>query len=154
MKRCIQFPIKGSFYYSADMAMDLSLLHPGEPLKLQAEPDNIYDKNAVQIWLPKSIQACFEDNDSNKNAIISHGLLLGYVPRTLAPKITFYIQHQDPLEVTVRHCARLGKQIEIDCQLTINLAWLHYLNLMIHAKIVTQLHRLKRFKQRLFLNKI
>ena len=150
MKRRIQFPIKGSFYYSADMAMDLSLLYPDEPLKFQLEPDNIYDQNAVQIWLPKSVQACFEDHDSNEDAVISHGLLLGYVPRTLAPKIAFYIRHQDYLEVTVRRCARLGKQIEIDCQVTINQAWLHYLNLMIHATIVTQLHRLKRFKQRLF----
>ena len=150
MKRRIQFPVKGSFYYSADMAMDLSLLYPDEPLKFQREPDNIYDKNAVQIWLPKSVQACFEDND-NKDAVISHGLLLGYVPRTLAPKIVFYIQHQGPLEVTVRHCARLGKQIEIDCQVTIHQAWLPYLNLTIHALIVTQIHRLKRFKQRLFI---
>ena len=150
MKRCIQFPVKGTYYYSADMSMDLSLLCADEPLKFQLEPDNIFDKNAVQIWLPKSIQACFENNDSNEDALISHGLLLGYVPRTLAPKIAFYIQHQGPLEVSVRHCARLGKQIEIDCQVTINQAWLQYLNLMIHATIVNQFHRLKRFKQRLF----
>jgi len=150
MKRRIQFPVKGAYYYSADMAMDLSLLYPDEPLKFQLEPNNAFDKNAVQIWLPKNVQACFEDNDNNKDSLISHGLLLGYVPRTLAPKIAFYIKHQGALELTVRHCARLGKQIEIDCQVTINQAWLHYLNLMIHAKIVTQLHRLKRFKQRLF----
>lgn len=154
MKRRIQFPVKGSFYYSADMAMDLSLLKPDEPLKFQLEPDNIYDKNAVQIWLPKSVQACFEDNKDIEDALISNGLLLGYVPRTLAPKMVFYVKHQGPLEVTVRHCARLGKQIEIDCQVTINQAWLHYLNLMIHAAIVNQLYRLKRFKQRLFFKQI
>ena len=150
MKRRIQFPIKGAFYYSADMAMDLSLLSPDEPLKFQPEPDNVFDRNAVQIWLPKSVQACLEDNNESDDTLITHGLLLGYVPRTLAPKIAFYIKHQGPLEVTVKHCGRLGKQIEIDCQTTINQAWLQYLNLFIHATIITQLHRLKRFKQRLF----
>ena len=150
MKRRIQFPIKGAYYYSADMAMDLSLLHQDEPLKFKLEPDNHYDKNAVQIWLPKNIPTCLEDNNDKEDIVMSHGLLLGYVPRTLAPKMVFYIQHKDPIELTIKRAARRGKQIEIDCQVTINQAWLPYVRLMIHAAVVTHLHRLNQFKQRVF----
>ncbi|HHT00294.1 MAG TPA: hypothetical protein ENK73_05490 [Thiomicrospira sp.] len=146
MKRTIQFPIKGTFYYSASMALDLSLLKPDETLCFQLEPDNEFDKNAIQIWLPKSVQACFENQT---DTLITHGLLLGYVPRTLAPKLRFYIKQNQVIELKVRHYASLGKQIEIDCQVTIDQAWLAYLSLFIQAKIVSHLHRLKRFTQRL-----
>jgi len=149
MERTLQFPIKGTFYYSADMALDLSLIAPDSPLCFQLEPDNQYDKNAIQIWLPKSIQACFENRTDD---VISHGLLLGYVPRSLAAKLVPYIQNKAVTALTARHYAKIGKQIEIDCQVTINQAWLAYLQLLIHTKIIISLHRFKRLKDRL-LNK-
>lgn len=147
MKRSVQFPIKGTFYYAADMAIDLSLLTIGDVLHFQLEPQNPYDNNAVQIWLPKTIQHGVEDQI---NPVIGNGLLLGYVPRSLAPKIGFHIQNQGTLTLRIKHYAKYGKQIEIDCLVTIDQAWLHYLSLLIHAKFVSQIEILKRFKQRIW----
>ncbi|WP_029408046.1 hypothetical protein [Thiomicrorhabdus sp. Milos-T2] len=159
MKRNIRFPIKGTFYYGADIAIDLSLLAPQKPLLFSLEEDNLYDKHAIQVWLPHN-----QDMNQNKkqdkkqnikqemtsNTISNdpvNGLLLGYVPRSLAPKMGWYIKHQGNLELKVIHFAKLGKQIEIDCTVTLDQAWLSYLTLFIQAKVITQLMRFKRFRK-------
>lgn len=144
MKKSIRFPIKGTFYYAADIAIDLSMLAPKEPLRFLAEEDNTYDKHAIQIWLPKKLESSYPNQTSNDP---SNGLLLGYVPRSLAPKMGFYIKHQGNLELKAIHFSKHGKQIEIDCIVTIDQAWLSYLTLLIQAKIITQLMRLKRFRK-------
>ncbi|BCN93895.1 hypothetical protein THMIRHAM_16800 [Thiomicrorhabdus immobilis] len=141
----MQFPIKGTFYYAADMAIELSLLAIDETLRFQLEPENPYDENAVQIWLPKAVHAYIKNHSKQE---MTHGLLLGYVPRSLAPKIASHVQHPESLDLRIKHYAKHGKQIEIDCLVTIDQAWLNYLSLLIHSKFISQIERFKRFKQR------
>lgn len=59
LKSCLQpkpwqwvLPIKGSFYYDAELAEAAGWLMIGRELQLRCEPDNPYDSQAVQIFLP------------------------------------------------------------------------------------------------------
>ncbi|WP_040727969.1 HIRAN domain-containing protein [Thiomicrorhabdus sp. Kp2] len=138
MKRLISFPIKGTFYYSAFLAMQENLISKNTPLIFKLEPDNRYDKNAIQIWLPTT--------DSSSEL----GLLLGYVPRSLSKKLNFLFSHNLITDIHVIHCAQQGKLIEVDCQITVNQAWQHYLLLVIQSQWITKWHKLNRLTQRLF----
>jgi hypothetical protein len=116
MLNTIQFPIKGTYYYAADLALESNWIDHNAQLTLIAEPDNPYDKNAIQVWCDNP-----DKNQTNK-------LLLGYVPRALAkqlsPYLKIYLKNSYPLHTQVIHRAKSGKSIEIDCQIQLNLSWL------------------------------
>ncbi len=112
MTKTIQFPIKGTFYYAADLAIEAQCLTLKTRLTFKREPDNIYDAHAIQIWSNHSAQ---------KDA--APQLLLGYVPRALAKQLSPAMQAGIQYSPCVIHVAQKGKQIEIDCQVQVNFSW-------------------------------
>ncbi|GAB6070783.1 hypothetical protein JCM30760_18800 [Thiomicrorhabdus hydrogeniphila] len=145
MQRTITLPIKGTFYYSAYDAMQEGLLTKNTILSLKPEPDNGFDKNAMQIWLPVNSDKTYDKTHANQL-----GLLLGYVPKSLSAKISHLYSHHLISEIHIVHYAQLGKRIEIDYQILINQAWLPYVWLFIQSKIIAKIYSLKRTKERLF----
>ncbi len=139
MRRLIKFPIKGTFHYAAELALDQGLVHPGLELAFKAEPENSYDRYAIQIWIANQNQQTEPDQ--------MHGYLLGYVPRVMSKNLTAILQRQSSTKLTVVHKARLGKRIEIDCMLEIEQAWWPYLYLFAQALFATHTFKLKRFTQ-------
>lgn len=138
MKSLISFPIKGTFYYSAFLAMQDNLITKNTPLAFELEPDNIFDPYAIQIWLPVI--------DSPEEL----GLLLGYVPKSLSKKIHRLFTHNLITHIHIIHSAQQGKLIEIDCQITIDQAWQHYWRLLIQSQWVAKWHKLNRLTQHWF----
>lgn len=139
-----QFPIKGTFYYAAEIAFDENLLTNNTALKLVAEPDNAYDRHALQIFLPTT-----QDSANNAPSIDAlntdtPGLLLGYVPRQLSPIISRQLKVPFTYSLQVIHRARLGKRIEIECLLETHLPWFTALNMRLLTIWVQQLKRLKK----------
>jgi hypothetical protein len=148
MLQSYQLPIKGTFYYAAEIAFDENLLTNNSVLQLRAEPDNGYDRHALQIFLPTT-------QDSSSNRVPSSealnrdnpGLLLGYVPRQLSPIISRQLNSSCTYSLQVIHKARLGKRIEIECLLEMHLPWFTALNLRLLIIWVEQLKRLKRVRR-------
>lgn len=137
MSRQIQFPIKGTFYYSAELALDLDLVQQGTLLKFRAEPDNRFDQFAIQIWLP------------TKSEETESGYLLGYVPKVMSKKLSLALQKKPHTGLNVTHIAQRGKYIEIDCLLSIQQPVLPHLYLSILSAFASKMHRLKRLTQNL-----
>ncbi len=96
----ITLPIKGTFYYSASEAEKSGQLINTAPLKLIAEPDNDYDRYAVQIW-----------SQGKKS------LLLGYIPRTHSSWVSFLIHKDRITSVTIEHSYRQYQRVHIQCTL-------------------------------------
>ncbi len=148
MLQSYQLPIKGTFYYAAEIAFDENLLTNTTALQLIAEPDNGYDRRALQIFLPIT-------KDSSNNRIPSiealnadtPGLLLGYVPRQLSPIISRQLKSSCTYSLQVVHKARLGKRIEIECLLEMHLPWFTALKLRLLVIWVQQLNRLKKVQR-------
>ncbi len=61
MLQSYQLPIKGTFYYAAEIAFDENLLTSNTALQLLPEPDNGYDRYALQIFLPT-----MQDSSNNR----------------------------------------------------------------------------------------
>ncbi len=159
MHRQIKFPIKGTFYYAAELAMEQDLIDPETRLMFIAEPDNCYDQYAIQIWLPSQADTSITTNSSADASTDTHakpGYLLGYVPRTMSKQLSRILQAQPSLEaeptldLKVVHRARMGKRIEIDCLLSLEQSLLPYLYLASLSMLSIQLHNLKRFTRNLF----
>lgn len=148
MLQSYQLPIKGTFYYAAEIAFDENLLTNNSVLQLLAEPDNGYDCHALQIFLPTT-----QDSSSNRVPsgealnVDTPGLLLGYVPRQLSPIISRQLKMSCTYSLQVIHRARLGKRIEIECLLKMHLPWFTALNLRLLIIWVEQLKRLKRVRR-------
>lgn len=132
MNKLIHFPVKGTYYYAADVAIEQALIQPNVPLTFKSEPNNPYDKHAIQIWLPTQEQP-------------TQGLLLGYVPRQLAPIIEHHLQKHPNLYPRVIHKASMGKTIEIDCALLLETTWQEQISLTITNFWVKVIHRLQKW---------
>lgn len=156
MKRTIQLPIKGTFYYSAFLAMQDELLNNGTALILIPEPENTYDRYALQIWLPISQNINNQEqpgmfkSELLEPGLLEPGLLLGYVPKSLSKNFHTLYTNNQLTDLHIIHAAQQGKRIEIDCQITIYQAWLPYLSLFIQSKLIAKLYLLKRTKERWF----
>jgi len=145
MQRAITLPIKGTFYYSAYAAMQGGLLSKNTTLSFIPEPDNIFDKHAIQVWLPVNSNKTNDKTDLNQQ-----GLLLGYVPKSLSAKISHLHTHHLISDIHIVHCAQQGKRIEVDYRIRVNLTWLPYLWLFIQSQLIAKLYMLKRTKERWF----
>ncbi len=147
MLKSYPFPIKGTFYYAASIAIEESLITKHALFELQAEPDNAYDCHALQIFLRPPKTGSVKTNPipatSNESA---PGLLLGYVPRQLAPIISKQLHTHKEYNLQVIHRVKMGKFIEIDCLLEIQLPWLSALNLRLLAFWVQQLNHFRRLR--------
>jgi len=153
MIKVIRFPVKGTYYYSAALAMDLDLLQNKQLLEFELEPANQHDKNAIQIWLPKTPSKLSDDTQDTD----SKGLLLGYLPRLLAKTLHRKIQHQQVAQLQIEHFAQLGSLTEIDCSLEVDFskqdkltARLLFIQLYLLTLLANQIHHFKRWKQRHF----
>jgi hypothetical protein len=148
MYKSYQFPIKGTFYYAAAIVIDESLMTNNTLFELQAEPGNAYDQYAVQIFLrpPQAVSAntLLIPNDSNPNY---PGLLLGYVPRQLAPLISQPLKSHAQYSLQVIHKAKMGRHIEMDCLLRVQLPWFTALNLRLLTLWVQQLNHFKKLRR-------
>ena len=74
MQRRIRFPIKGTYYYAAELAIDMGLLQQGTHLQLRFEPENLYDSYAIQVWLNNSNDETLFNNEPERS---EQGYLLG-----------------------------------------------------------------------------
>ncbi|WP_019555720.1 HIRAN domain-containing protein [Thiomicrorhabdus arctica] len=119
-----RLPIKGTFYYAAEIAFDENRLTLNTVLRLIAEPDNEYDHHALQIVLP-IIQDSSNQEMPSMESLNPHtpGLLLGYVPRQLSSILSHQLKSSCTYSLQVIHRAKLGKRIEIECLLEMHLPW-------------------------------
>jgi hypothetical protein len=143
-----RFPIKGTYYYAAELAMTQHRLTTNATLQLQAEPDNLFDPYALQIWLP------------------SHhpnlpGLLIGYVPRQLArmlhqtlqptlhPSINAGARSQQNSPSTLYRLHLITPihqtpRLQLECQLSLDQAWLNVVKMLFWCFLIRQQSRLQR----------
>jgi len=77
------FPLKGWSYYHGPTLWKLGHVNPSSQLQLKAEPDNPFDRYAVQVYL----------NHSEENKTEKINTLIGYLPRVSAPIIQFLLLH-------------------------------------------------------------
>ncbi|VAW43944.1 hypothetical protein MNBD_GAMMA04-1657 [hydrothermal vent metagenome] len=138
----VQFPIKGTYYYAADLALEYGWIAANTTLILKPEPDNPYDPNAIQIW-------CHNPNDISSDA---PKLLIGYVPRALAKQLQPVFKADKnqihPLHAQVIHRAKRGKQIEIDGQIQLSFSWRKQLKIQWICFWIRQQQRFTHFKNR------
>ena len=150
MVRSLHFPIKGTYYYAANLAIECDLIHKGTALCFKAEPENAYDAHAVQIWLATD-QADEQAQDqtlppkapSPNTEPFTTGLLLGYVPRQLAPLIGQQLKNGYALTPQVIHRANRGKIIEIECCVQLHLGWLQNLQIQLLSLWIRRLHKIR-----------
>lgn len=138
MQRTLNFPIKGTFYYSADLAMELDMLQQNALLHLVFEPENIYDEFAIQIWLDHSPTEDLKSCD----------YLIGYVPKILSKPFNNLLVNYQVKSLNVSHLAKHGQFIEVDCRLVIEQPFMKFVYLFSLATLSQQTQFLKRLKRR------
>ena len=149
MVRSLRFPIKGTYYYAANLAIEYDLIHKDTALCFKAEPDNSYDKHAVQIWLAtdhtedQNLQTSEQLTPSSNTDPFTTGLLLGYVPRQLAPLISQQLKSGYALTPQVIHRANRGKIIEIECTAQLHLGWFDNLRVQLLSLWIRRLHKIR-----------
>ncbi len=129
MTKIFYFPIKGTFYYDANLAFKTGELRLNTSLKLQAEPNNIYDPYAIQIWLKTSSK------------------LLGYIPKPLAKNLTPYI---DFSSLHLSSVKKKGQYLSLTAEIEINCTYLQGIQIF---WISTYLYWHNRIKSWLFFGK-
>ncbi|MDG6773989.1 HIRAN domain-containing protein [Thiomicrorhabdus sp. ZW0627] len=132
MKRRYRFPVKGSYYYSADEAFYQGLIFNGQTVTFKPEPENPHDKHAMQIWY-------FAQPDD--------GYLLGYLPRQLArywqPALKRKLQnHPDDIRLTLSKAVARGKLLRLECSCELDFNWLQHLYFLWLSFWIRQTHRL------------
>ena len=136
--RTLHFPIKGCYFYSAQLAYEQNRLFPGQPLTLRPEPTNPYDRYAIQIWCDHP----------------QHPLMLGYVPRTMSQSLSQRLERINPhYNIELKQCRQFGNGVEITVQLELEMTWLPYLFMATSALIARQLQRLKRLRHKHLLHR-
>ena len=138
MQRALHFPIKGTFYYSADLAIEMGLLKKHTNLHFVFEPDNAYDPFAIQIWL----------KHKPSNSLKAAEYLLGYVPRMLTKPLNQLLHSYQVKNLQVTHLAKHGQFIEIDCKLIIQQPIWQFIYLLSLTKISQHSHAIKRLRRR------
>jgi hypothetical protein len=130
----LRFPIKGLYYYSAEQLFDLQLVQPHRHLTIELEPDNRFDANAIQLWL----------------RLPEQNFLVGYIPRQLAKIIRHALNEQQILKLENRiNCAnRVGKWMEIELELNIDLGWHDAMSAMLFALWLRQKHNWQKIKKK------
>jgi len=150
MQRRIRFPIKGTYYYAAELAIDSGLLQQGNHLQLRSEPDNPYDRYAMQIWLDHSTDGSQFNSEADKS---EQGYLLRYVPKSMSRELNKQLQHYNAYNLDVIHLAKFGKSIEIDCVLQLEQPLLPFIYLNLLATLSKNVMSIKRWKRRFFSHK-
>lgn len=98
-------PVKGVYFYETDAVENHGLLAPGAAVTLKPEPDNEFDRHAVQIWL----------NGSH--------CLLGYIPRPHSRRITWLLQYAQVKSAEIESAYRQYHRLYIYVRLRFDVRW-------------------------------
>lgn len=148
MRKQIQFPVKGTYYYAADLALNEGLIHVNTPLQFIPEPNNAYDSYAIQIWLPLP-SPLPATNTTQMQKQPQSGYLLGYVPKVMSRPVSKALHASLTQDLIVAHHAQLGRRIEIDCLVSVEQNLFPYLYLATLAYLTKQLYLARRTTTRL-----
>lgn len=132
MKTTLRFPIKGLFYYSAEQLFDLHLISEGRHLQLVLEPENRFDKNAIQVWLK----------------LPKEEFIVGYIPRQLAKIFCQQLSGEQIIALSNRISWHLhkGKLMEIELRIETELSWDASIRATMFAIWLRKKHQWLRFK--------
>jgi len=136
MQRQYRFPIKGSYYYSAERAFKQHLLKVGQSLVFVAEPDNAYDVYAIQVWYQIESQPTQPERNEPS------GYLIGYVPRQLAKLWFPAFQSHPNYQLTLTRSIAKGKLLRLECELNIELTLFQHIQSLLWSFWLRQQHSL------------
>ncbi len=111
-------PIKGVYFYETDAVENHGLLTPGAAVTLKPEPDNEFDRHAVQIWLSSSPTPPPFSPFSPYSSC-----LLGYIPRTHSRRIAWLLQHAQLKTAEIESAYRQYHRLYIYVRLGFNVRW-------------------------------
>lgn len=97
--RTANLAVKGTRYYKATELLKRGSLLSGLAIRLEHQPDNPHDKNAVAVRVKKT------------------GAMLGHISRELAPKYSALIDSGDIIEASVANVEKTGTNINIDIRI-------------------------------------
>lgn len=96
MRVSANISVKGTKYYKAAELLQRGSLSVGTAIRLEHQPDNLHDKNAVAVKIMRT------------------GIMLGHVSRELAPKYAALINGNKIIEASIANAEKNGKYINID----------------------------------------
>ncbi|SMF53297.1 HIRAN domain-containing protein [Pseudogulbenkiania subflava] len=96
MRISANISVKGTKYYKAAELLQRGALSTGTAIRLEHQPDNLHDKNAVAVKIMRT------------------GTMLGHVSRELAPKYAALINGNKIIEAGIANAEKNGKYINID----------------------------------------
>lgn len=96
MRKSAKISVKGTKYYRAEELFQRGSLSPGTAIRLQHQPENPHDRNAVAVKIRKT------------------GAMLGYLPKNLAPKYAAIITDGKIYEASLYKAEKNGNYIELD----------------------------------------
>lgn len=91
--------VKGTRYYKTTELLHSGSLSLGLPIRLEHQPDNPYDKNAVAVRVKKT------------------SAMLGHISKELAPKYAALINSGKILEASIANITQEGAYIKIDIRI-------------------------------------
>jgi hypothetical protein len=109
-------PVKGVYFYETDAVENHGLLTPGAALILKPEPENEFDRHAVQIWLngfPNSLPHSSPHSPC----------LLGYIPRSHSRRIAWLLQHAQLKTAEIESAYRQYHRLYIYVRLRFDVRW-------------------------------
>jgi hypothetical protein len=109
-------PVKGVYFYETNAVENHGLLTPGAAVTLKPEPDNEFDRHAVQIWLNDS-------PNSPPHTFPSSPCLLGYIPRSHSRRIAWLLQHAQLNTAEIESAYRQYHRLYIYVRLRFDVRW-------------------------------
>ncbi|MGD9604418.1 MAG: HIRAN domain-containing protein [Dongiaceae bacterium] len=94
-----QQPVRGTRYYKATELLQKGSLSSGLSIRLEHQPDNPHDKNAVAVRVKRT------------------GEMLGHISKELAPKYSALINSGNILEASIANITKEGAYIKIDVRI-------------------------------------
>ena len=131
-KEQLVVPIKGLHYYYAKDLWQAGLLTESSLLKLEPEPDNPYDRYAVQVYLATDLKTTENTTEIATEKPTKQPTpatnLLGYLPRQNAPWSHYLLTHHQIITVKI-HQTKLSNHLPnvILIELTYTYKWWHRL---------------------------
>ena len=98
MRACAKLSVKGTKYYKAAELFQQGSLSPGVAIRLQHQPENRHDTNAVAVKIKRT------------------GTMLGYLSRELAPKYAAILNEGNGYEASICDAEKNGSYIKINVQ--------------------------------------
>ena len=96
MQRSVTISVKGTYYYKASEIFDRGALSPETAIRLEHQPNNPHDRNAVAVKVKKT------------------GEMLGFIPRGLAQKYALIISSGNLIKTSIANVEKNGKYINLE----------------------------------------